>query len=132
VLRRGVGSPSTWDLNRFELLAQEVLSCLPTADNGAEPSARPLPDSSDPSSAQPDGRAPVPWQSRLDQNSSSQAAQTSAASEPQPSSDGSVGSSNGVSADNGAGFPFTLVAALNAVLYQRQGYKRMARHGTPQ
>jgi hypothetical protein len=59
-----------------------------------------------------------------------QASQNSAIPEAQPISDS--GSGDGNPADPGTGFPFTLVAALNLVLYQRQGYKHMARHGTPQ
>lgn len=130
MLCRGVGSPSTWDLNRFELLAQEVLSCLPAADDGARRPHRPLPDSNQSSMGQSDSKAAVRQQTPPAEDCGSKPLQNDASSEAQPASDSSGG--DWKLTGPGAGFPFTLVAALNLVLYQRQGYKHMARHGTPQ
>lgn len=135
-LHRGIGSPSTWDLHRFELIAQEVLSYLPTSSNGAgtaadqaglpsrQPSERSLS-----SGAPADSDAAAAAHSPADAASRAPDLEDVHAPQQQQNSSGSDGRST---ADLGAGFPFTLVAALNAVLYQRQGYKRMARHGTPQ
>jgi hypothetical protein len=130
VLRRGVGSPSTWDLNRFELLAQEVLSCLPTAEDVVRRPDRPLAESNQSSMAQSDSKAAVHQQAATAEECSSETLRNGASPDAQPASGSSGGDRE--PADPGAGFPFTLVAALNLVLYQRQGYKHMARHGTPQ
>lgn len=79
---------------------------------------------------QTDSTAALQPQTPSAEDCSSQASQNGAIPEAQPISDS--GSGDGNPADPGTGFPFTLVAALNLVLYQRQGYKHMARHGTPQ
>ncbi len=62
-----------------------------------------------------------------DASGATAAAQDSAAELDQHGGNGATSA-----ADASSGFPFTLIGALNSVLYQRQGYRRMVRHGTPQ
>lgn len=141
-LFRGIGTPSTWDLSRFESIADEVLSHLRSLGNGAGGSPSPAPDAAQLSPA--DAQASSHWSTSGSADGSAEAAAAVPTAQPDGAADRAEnvegetpqqirGNGSGTAAANlSTEFPFTLVGALNAVLYQRQGYRRMARHGTPQ
>lgn len=136
-MHRGIGSPSTWDLHRFELIAQEVLSYLPASGNGGDTAANDSASSSrQPTEGSHVGISPADSEAAAaaqpPASTDSQPPESEGSGAPQLQQSSSSGRDYGSAADLGSGFPFTLVGALNSVLYQRQGYKPMARHGTPQ
>ncbi len=150
--------PTTWSLQRFDALADEVTQLLflrsssqasPGSGSDAPPRllSRPQLPKVDrkgfPQPLQAGGSAlssgavdaaaaavAAARQQALRKLAAAQAdAVASSRSDVAPSGRG--GSAGGNSGDDGSSFPFGLVSAINSVLYDRHGYTRMPRHGDP-
>ena len=138
---RGIGGPSTWNLERFDALAHEVrahVARFTSAPAGGSPPlrSRPVrpPTTADQatSATEKDADAAVAAQRTAAERQAALRQQTEQQQWRRQRDGGSTGEEPPGGQEQRPGFPFTLVRALNTVLYQRQGYQRMARHGTPQ
>lgn len=149
------GTSSTWSLSRLDGLAAEALSHFEAAlAEGSLPQEGFSLPGSEGRPSQPEGPASTPEQQPADQGpiqDSGPACSASAAGSSEPLSSNSSssagsgsgsGGSNGASSPTGASlrpgllqqvrrFPFLALASLNAVLYDRHGYKACNRYGEP-